>query len=545
MASRATAHDYAQTILLHSRTTPDLSLFPGHNYRTLANFLYQPYAAPTKNGSVALSPQTQHKPLVVLYKYTKDGVLHQLQYEPTPAGLENLDTDTAPACDAGKVLFFNGFVPPEWLNLIGSRYRVDPEFFRQHLRFMQPERQLDLPGLYSTSRNIIRLPLISIGTWTLDQPLRGRGSLAQQRSIARDKTRSYLKGLGATTPAGQSIVRGVMVNDEAYFTVEQELNICVETKDGGWTALCWLDGDLDLDATVFNPTQQEGGDVIPRQSHWILPTYLHRPKIALVGPALVEPHPVGNQQPWRGYASISKLYGRLLDPYCAHQDPFYALTELFAISAFSVNQGLNLIEQCMDSQTTTSISDMQASLENLRQAKAFVRTQMSQLQTSLGFIETQGPAGAKWPRATAAKQRELITAAATELSLDYSHLHKRATTLLDRIGSESEWLMHRAMLNESQRAFSQGSRVARLTFLAFLFIPLSFTSSVFGMNVVEFVGRDQADLSIWSWVVLSVAVFSGSLLLWWWEGVQRHALSLQNRFGRGTARADHTSKGED
>jgi hypothetical protein len=100
---------------------------------------------------------------------------------------------------------------------------------------MQPERQLDLPGLYSTSRNIIRLPLISIGTWTLDQPLRGRGSLAQQRSIARDKTRSYLKGLGATTPAGQSIVRGVMVNDEAYFTVEQELNICVETKDGGWT----------------------------------------------------------------------------------------------------------------------------------------------------------------------------------------------------------------------------------------------------------------------------------------------------------------------
>ncbi|KAL2786268.1 hypothetical protein BJX66DRAFT_313114 [Aspergillus keveii] len=545
MAGKATAHDYAQTILLHSRTTPDLSLFPGHNYRTLANFLYQPYASPTKNGSIALSPQSQYKPLVVLYKYTKDGVLHQLQYEPTPTGLENVENDTESACDAGKVLFLNGFIPPEWLNLIGSRYRVDPEFFRQHLRFMQPERQLDLPGLYSTTKNIIRLPLISIGTWTLDQPLRGRGFLVHQRSIAHEKTRSYLKGLGATTPAGQSIVRGIMINDDAYFTVEQELNICVETKDGGWTALCWLDGDLDLDATVFNSTQQDGDDVIPRQSHWILPTYLHRPKIALVGPALAEPPNVGNQQPWRGYASISKLYGRLLDPHCAQQDAFYALTELFAISAFSVNQGLNLIEQCMDSQTTTSISDMQASLENLRQFKAFVRTQMSQLQTSLGIIETQGPAGAKWPRATGPKQRDLITTAATELSHDYTHLHSRATTLLERISSESEWLMHRAMLNESQRAFSQGSRVARLTFLAFLFIPLSFTSSVFGMNVVEFVGRDQADLSIWSWVVLSVAVFSGSLLLWWWEGVRRYALALQARFGRGIAREGHTRKGED
>ncbi|KAJ0413771.1 hypothetical protein BJY00DRAFT_296319 [Aspergillus carlsbadensis] len=538
MASKATAHDYAQTVLLHSRTTPDLSLFPGHNYRTLANFLYHPYASPTKNGCLPLSPQSHRKPLVVLYKYTKDGVLHQLQYEPTPAGLESLDSGTGSACDAGKVLFLNGFVPPEWLNLIGSRYRIDPEFFRQHLRFMQPERQLDLPGLYSVSRNIIRLPLISIGTWTLDQPLRGRGSLVQQRSIAREKTRSYLKGLGATTSAGQSIVRGVMINDDAYFTVEQELNICVETKDGGWTALCWLDGDLDLDSTVFNLAHEDGNHSIPRQSHWILPTYLHSPKIALVGPALVEPPHVGAQQPWRGYASISKLYGRLLDPFCAHQDPFYALTEIFTISAFSVNQGLNLVEQCMDSQTTTSISDMQASLENLRQAKAFVRTQMAQLQISLAFIETQGPAGVKWPRATETKQRELNAAAAAELSRDYGHLHKRATALMERIGSESEWLMHRAMLNESQRAFSQGSRVARLTFLAFLFIPLSFTSSVFGMNVVEFVGTDQADLSIWSWVVLSVAVFSGSLLLWYWEGVQRQALSLQKRFGRGATRSD-------
>jgi len=60
------------------------------------------------------------------------------------------------------------------------------------------------------------------------------------------------------------------------------------------------------------------------------------------------------------------------------------------------------------------------------------------------------------------------------------------------------------MLAESRQAMSQGQRVAKLTMLAFLYIPLSFTCGLFGMNVTEIA---SGHLSVWVWVVTTVPVF--------------------------------------
>jgi hypothetical protein len=99
------------------------------------------------------------------------------------------------------------------------------------------EGQPDLPGLPYTSKNIVRLPLISIGTWGMDTSSQ-KGSLASQRSAASQKIKSYLRSFDATTPPGQAIARNLIVNDAVHFTVEQEASICVEKKDGGWSGWC-------------------------------------------------------------------------------------------------------------------------------------------------------------------------------------------------------------------------------------------------------------------------------------------------------------------
>ncbi|CEO60843.1 hypothetical protein PMG11_05348 [Penicillium brasilianum] len=538
---KATPYSYAQAVLRHSRTTPDRTLFPGHNYQALAKFLNQPYLPQTTG---APYPQLRpNQPLVVLHRFSQDQEHQVLLYNPTTTGLEQLDLETQAGSNSGKIVFLNGFVPPEWLNLIGARYRVDPEFYRQHLSFMQQEGQPDLPGLPYTSKNIVRLPLISIGTWGTDR-ISQKGCLAGQRSAAFQKIKSYLRSFDATTLPGQGIARNLIVNDAVHFTVEQEASICVEKKDGGWSAICWLDGGLDLESPIFHSWL--GNQSFPHHSPWILPTYMYQPKMALINPTQVDKSPPlsdsyrATEQAWRGFASLPRLYGQQLDRNCSHQDAFYALTQLFAISAFSVNQGLNLVEQCIDSQLKSSIEDMQISLENLHEAKSIVQNYICGLQRILEFIQTRGSA-AKWPRATAPKQRASADAAAEELIHNYQHLLNSAISLAQRISSESQWLMHKAMLNESQRAFSQGSRVARLTFLAFLFIPLSFTSSLFGMNIVELVGEAGPKISVWHWAVLTAFVFAGSLLLWWWEAVLRFIKYISSKVNGRTAVIDKGS----
>lgn len=61
---------------------------------------------------------------------------------------------------------------------------------------------------------------------------------------------------------------------------------------------------------------------------------------------------------------------------------------------------------------------------------------------------------------------------------------------------------------ESREAIDQAKRMGKLTFLAFIFVPLSFTTSFFGMNVKEL---DAKKVSIWMWLVVSVPILGLAL----------------------------------
>ncbi|KAB5584717.1 hypothetical protein GE09DRAFT_1067956 [Coniochaeta sp. 2T2.1] len=67
-------------------------------------------------------------------------------------------------------------------------------------------------------------------------------------------------------------------------------------------------------------------------------------------------------------------------------------------------------------------------------------------------------------------------------------------------------LMNAAAIDESQKAIAQAEGVAKLTTLAFFFVPLSFTTSIFGMN---FELSDGNHLSMWVWCLTA----AGTLIL--------------------------------
>lgn len=229
-ASR-TPEIYARTVEVHSRQRKESSSFPGSNYQYLADFLMRPYSrilCPPK-----YSPKAGYK-FVTLHKFDF-GRKHEVwRLDSGPQGLIDLERHEAPSSGSGHILFLEGYPSPEWLNLIGARYRVDPEFYRRHLDFMQPKNQFDLPGLPSASKNIVKLPLVTIGVQK-DLGSLSLDSLEQHRERAFQATQAYTQQMIATAEVGEPIIRNFLIHDENHFTIEQELSICVESRKGGWT----------------------------------------------------------------------------------------------------------------------------------------------------------------------------------------------------------------------------------------------------------------------------------------------------------------------
>lgn len=68
--------------------------------------------------------------------------------------------------------------------------------------------------------------------------------------------------------------------------------------------------------------------------------------------------------------------------------------------------------------------------------------------------------------------------------------------------------------HEARKAIQEAEQTRRLTLLAFFYLPLTFTTSVFGMNI-----RDlrQGDKSIWIAFVTGFVVLTLSVINYSWQ----------------------------
>lgn len=79
-----------------------------------------------------------------------------------------------------------------------------------------------------------------------------------------------------------------------------------------------------------------------------------------------------------------------------------------------------------------------------------------------------------------------VMKAQEKLLKDLNYLLHRTKILSKYCGEGINLVMNQSMLTESQHAMNQAAGVAKLTRLAFFYIPLSFTTSLFGMKFVQF-----------------------------------------------------------
>ena len=247
----------------------------------------------------------------------------------------------------------------------------------------------------------------------------------------------------------------------------------------------------------------------------------------------------------------------------AQTDPFHALIPIFAHAAFSEVAFLNLVNELMDklteplpldnflSETFESLQHFEIILErHAAQLRHCVRSiQILNGKSSYASLQSQGlpPSGhhsrspTRSPPATeygepflfnGQQQQQSSTFTASGILQDYDDLLGRCIHLLSRISSAKTTEMNRAMILESRRAIEQSERVKKLTLLATYFLPLTFTTGLFGMNFNVF---GQGTLPVWWYIVFALPITLLAHLLYTWDGQKlRHKLKdMTLRFKAG------------
>ena len=188
-------------------------------------------------------------------------------------------------------------------------------------------------------------------------------------------------------------------------------------------------------------------------------------------------------------------YGRTLKPEMMKDDTVYALSEVFELVASSHNQYLNLMRAKIEAYHQ---SERPSDLPALKYLKQLLLRYIMQSQEVLQSFDNT--ASSKWPKSKEVKAR----ATSKSLKCDFERLNQRAEHLHQECKEIIGVLMNIIALDGSNQQMLAAERVQKLTFMAFIFVPLSFTTSFFGMNLTEL----KSKLSIWVWFAFTAPLMT-------------------------------------
>lgn len=138
----------------------------------------------------------------------------------------------------GHLLFLRGFLSSPWVAELGSRYRIDPEFFNRHLDFFDASSHGDCfntPSLLNTTNNIIHVPLTTLFTDSMPHStVNLYDSSVGYRGMIRDQLSKYKRSLQKLANCGDSIVREYSILSKRYSVIEQRISICIVEDGDGW-----------------------------------------------------------------------------------------------------------------------------------------------------------------------------------------------------------------------------------------------------------------------------------------------------------------------
>ncbi|KAL8731033.1 MAG: hypothetical protein Q9166_003684 [cf. Caloplaca sp. 2 TL-2023] len=517
------SQEYANAVAAHAKQGIETSLYPGLNFAKLAAFLQQPFNH-RPNRSRANIPDYQSYEFACRYKFTTSGdtVAENLQH-PDQLIIEPSSTSDE---RSHSILFLRGLPSSRWLSSIGSKYRVDPEFFQRHLDFWSTTGRLDyfpLPSLRSSSENLIELCYVSIGQ---KESIGAKGTPEENDASrqACDKAMdNYTHNLNVSLDSGcglgTSIVRNFDFQDETHFAIEQRISIYLAKG----TTIAWIDTGKPLSQGPDGPWTKYS------DKHNINHTVFH-PTIQILPQVALKAHQMSlgslssngavrssSAEPFAQSATLlTRGYGKSLDTKLMANDPFYALHELFLFCAFSQSQYFNMLELKLNADIKAQASSQRVTdVSDLLYRQSISERHARRLRETIATIEARSNIYRSLSADTSTENNP--QQAAKTLLMNYQQLLARAESLSMQCQAQVTLLMNRAMIAESNKAIQQAREITKLTRLAFIFVPLSFTASFCGMNLWPF---DSHGGSVWWWFVMSAPLIAISFIVLKWDIVR-------------------------
>lgn len=413
-----------------------------------------------------------------------------------------------------QIILLSGYPTPEWLGVVGAKYKIDPELLARFLNFQVKGRFTEsfaLPPLPASSWNILELPTVTIGRTGALKDLSPRNITAMR---AEAKALLHLHHNTLTSqPHSQklcsSIIRNITVLDQSHFAIEQRIWICLQPKQGinPWVLVIWTDSGDNGNETSL----QAIWDVLPHeirtQGPFLIPATRYRPNTGLYShkyPTFESP-PVAPRL-LRGFETGTLLhinFGRTLRSDLMSKDALYCLTEVIGLAASSENQFLNLTERKLMEYIDDEHDGDVNMLPNLTYSRNILYRHKSQILRVLDWLKTHRTP--QWPTTNdknAVRSRDNIRQ-------EYEHLLDRAHALVNQCQEAITVLMNTTAIQDSRKGIEQSERTKKLALLALIFAPMSFTTSFFSMDVV-----DLQDLRIRHWVVMTLTLLFSTLLIY-------------------------------
>ena len=265
-----------------------------------------------------------------------------------------------------------------------------------------------------------------------------------------------------------------------------------------WTGLVWLDSGKDLGEGPVGPWTDYADN--HHVNHTIFyPTIQVSRKSALKSHQMSIKDDLLRQSTSHAFTQSSALlgseYGKSLDEKLIATNQFYSFHELFQFCAFSYAQYLNMVEYKLNNDTAFYKSSelIEDQSHNLHRQRT-IEMHAGRLRGTIETIKKHSDLNEEKMTESTPDTPQKI--AAKKLMTDYEQLLMRAEKISAQCQAQMTLLMNQAMIAESSKAIRQAREVTKLTRLAFVFVPLGFTTSICGMNLWPFV-KEGPSLGVW------------------------------------------------
>ncbi|RSM15767.1 hypothetical protein CDV31_004868 [Fusarium ambrosium] len=522
---------YAARLNKLSETPLQPELYSRVQYQCLARFLSTAPVCSSQQTPDSDSTDSQRRRVrqrnygfihVVVHTFSADQQQPPQRHDFDLDGLARFEDHPQPDGGADQVVFVRGSLSTAWIEALGTKYKIDPEFFRRHLRYLPGRDYSDLPSLPSANTEMMTLVLPSL--YTRSHSL-APGQIRKCRGEDADVARRNQNSISGSMACGETVIRRFSTLSDRLFSIEQDISIFKRNRrSGGQTVVVLLDNGLEMN-------QKDGPPCFSRQDSLMqgaattrvspIPVIVPRPPTLLITvdhPKVPRHHDPSSATSICHVASLLPFYFGMSTlatstTTAAPPNVFALICEVFRLVAASECQFLNRLRSLVQDQELDPADGESMSLviDTLRYIKVLSEQHRQCLKQNVAFLETHCSADldartsaanldARSPSYLDVRSPSVAGSSThtqrtqppppppdelTSILVDFKELLARAESLSAFCSETVGLILNGAMLRESQKAIQKADDQRRLTVLAYLFLPLSLVFSFFGMNVIE------------------------------------------------------------